>query len=279
MMPTVTMRQMLEAGVHFGHQTRYWNPKMAPYIFGERNKIHIINLEKTLPLFQEALNYAKKVEDQGQIGIIYIEMGNVFLHQENAQKANDLYEKAITTLEKASLHSELARAHNNLGYSLTLQEDWESAIRHLEISMKEAEEIGDLQMKAWAQSSIGEAYLQMGSLIKARENLDEGMRFLKKIGDKTGLCEFYHLFGMYHTKKHEWDEGEEYFENCIALAKELDNPKTLAKAYEELGKMYVIKGDKQPAKKNLDEAVKIYKQLGLDDSVEELEEYVKLQAL
>jgi small subunit ribosomal protein S2 len=56
-MPSVTMRQMLEAGVHFGHQTRYWNPRMAPYIFGARGKIHIINLEKTLPLFSDAMNY------------------------------------------------------------------------------------------------------------------------------------------------------------------------------------------------------------------------------
>jgi small subunit ribosomal protein S2 len=56
-MAEITMRQMLEAGVHFGHQTRYWNPKMAPYIFGERGKIHIINLEKTLPLFNDAMNF------------------------------------------------------------------------------------------------------------------------------------------------------------------------------------------------------------------------------
>jgi len=55
---SITMRQMLEAGVHFGHQTRYWDPKMAPYIFGDRNKIHIVNLEKTLPMFNEALKYA-----------------------------------------------------------------------------------------------------------------------------------------------------------------------------------------------------------------------------
>jgi len=55
------MRQMLEAGVHFGHQTRYWNPKMAPYIFGHRNKIHIINLEKTLPLFEEAMKYVRQL--------------------------------------------------------------------------------------------------------------------------------------------------------------------------------------------------------------------------
>lgn len=56
-MPQITMRQMLEAGVHFGHQTRYWNPRMAPYIFGARGKIHIINLEKTLPLFNQAMQF------------------------------------------------------------------------------------------------------------------------------------------------------------------------------------------------------------------------------
>ena len=58
---TVTMREMLEAGVHFGHQTRFWNPKMAPFIFGHRNKIHIINLEKSLPMFQDAMKYAKQL--------------------------------------------------------------------------------------------------------------------------------------------------------------------------------------------------------------------------
>lgn len=56
-MSNISMRQMLEAGVHFGHQTRYWNPQMAPYIFGERNKIHIINLEHTLPMFNDAANF------------------------------------------------------------------------------------------------------------------------------------------------------------------------------------------------------------------------------
>lgn len=60
-MSNVTMREMLEAGVHFGHQTRYWNPGMAPYLFGQRNKIHIINLEKTLPLYEEAINFVSKL--------------------------------------------------------------------------------------------------------------------------------------------------------------------------------------------------------------------------
>ena len=67
-MTDVTMRRMLEAGVHFGHQTRFWNPKMAPYIFGERNRIHIINLESTLPLFGEASDFVSKlVADGGTI--------------------------------------------------------------------------------------------------------------------------------------------------------------------------------------------------------------------
>ncbi len=64
-MATVSMRSMLEAGVHFGHQTRFWNPKMAPYIFGHRSKIHIINLEATVPLLEEALNYLSKLAAQG----------------------------------------------------------------------------------------------------------------------------------------------------------------------------------------------------------------------
>ncbi len=67
-MPDVTMRRMLEAGVHFGHQTRFWNPQMAPYIFGERNKIHIVNLEKTLPLFEQAVSFVRKiVADNGVV--------------------------------------------------------------------------------------------------------------------------------------------------------------------------------------------------------------------
>jgi small subunit ribosomal protein S2 len=64
-MANVSMRQMLEAGVHFGHQTRYWNPKMAPYIFGSRSKIHIVNLERTLPLYIEATNFIGRLASKG----------------------------------------------------------------------------------------------------------------------------------------------------------------------------------------------------------------------
>jgi len=62
---SVTMREMLAAGVHFGHQTRFWNPKMAPFIFGHRNKIHIINLEKSLPMFQDAQKFVKQLASNG----------------------------------------------------------------------------------------------------------------------------------------------------------------------------------------------------------------------
>ena len=64
-MSNMSMRQMLEAGVHFGHQTRFWNPKMAPFIFGERSRIHIVNLEKTLPLFNESVEFVKRLVADG----------------------------------------------------------------------------------------------------------------------------------------------------------------------------------------------------------------------
>jgi small subunit ribosomal protein S2 len=68
---SVTMRQMLEAGVHFGHQTRYWNPKMAPFIFGHRNKIHIVNLEKTLPMYEEAMKFVRQLaQNRGTIMMV-----------------------------------------------------------------------------------------------------------------------------------------------------------------------------------------------------------------
>jgi small subunit ribosomal protein S2 len=85
---SVTMRQMLEAGVHFGHQTRYWNPKMAPYIFGARNKIHIINLEKSLPMYQDALKYVRQLTaNKGQILFVGTKRQAREIVKEEAQRA------------------------------------------------------------------------------------------------------------------------------------------------------------------------------------------------
>jgi small subunit ribosomal protein S2 len=89
---SVTMRQMLEAGVHFGHQTRYWNPKMADYIFGSRNKIHIVNLEKTLEMYQEALKYIRQLaSNRGSILFVGTKRQARDIIAEEAQRAGMPY--------------------------------------------------------------------------------------------------------------------------------------------------------------------------------------------
>ena len=91
-MSDVTMRQMLEAGVHFGHQTRYWSPKMRPFIFGERNKIHIINLEQTLPMFNDALNYiGSVVANGGQVMMVGTKRSASKLIKDSAERASSPY--------------------------------------------------------------------------------------------------------------------------------------------------------------------------------------------
>lgn len=91
-MSNVTMRQMLEAGVHFGHQTRFWHPKMRPFIFGERTKIHIINLEKTLPLFNEAVNFLGKLaSNKGTILFVGTKRQATDIIKEEAMRAGCPY--------------------------------------------------------------------------------------------------------------------------------------------------------------------------------------------
>ncbi|MFY2765259.1 30S ribosomal protein S2 [Arenimonas sp. MALMAid1274] len=91
-MTQVTMRQMLEAGVHFGHQTRYWNPKMGPYIFGARGKIHIINLEKTLPLFTDAMNFISGIaQKRGTILFVGTKRSAREAIKEEATRCNQPY--------------------------------------------------------------------------------------------------------------------------------------------------------------------------------------------
>jgi small subunit ribosomal protein S2 len=89
---SVTMRQMLEAGVHFGHQTRFWNPKMAPYIFGHRSKIHIINLEKTLVLYQEAVKFVRQLSaNKGTILFVGTKRSAREIVREEALRAGSPY--------------------------------------------------------------------------------------------------------------------------------------------------------------------------------------------
>ena len=91
-MAAVTMRQMLEAGVHFGHKTRFWNPKMAPYIFGHRNKIHIVNLEKTVVMFNDALNEVRKIASKkGNVLFVATKRQAREIIREEAQRAGSPY--------------------------------------------------------------------------------------------------------------------------------------------------------------------------------------------
>jgi small subunit ribosomal protein S2 len=92
MFMSATMRQMLEAGVHFGHQTRFWNPRMAPYIYGHRNKIHIVNLEKTLGLYQEAMKYLKQLSsNRGTVLFVGTKRQAREIMAEEAQRAGMPY--------------------------------------------------------------------------------------------------------------------------------------------------------------------------------------------
>jgi len=89
---SVTMRQMLEAGVHFGHQTRFWNPKMAPFIFGHRNKIHIVNLEKSLPLFQDAQKFVRQLAaNKGNVLFVGTKRAAREIVREEAERAGMPY--------------------------------------------------------------------------------------------------------------------------------------------------------------------------------------------
>jgi small subunit ribosomal protein S2 len=89
---SVTMREMLEAGVHFGHQTRFWNPKMAPYIFGHRNKIHIVNLEKTLSMYQDALKYVRQLSaNKGSVLFVGTKRQAREIIREEAQRSGAPY--------------------------------------------------------------------------------------------------------------------------------------------------------------------------------------------
>lgn len=91
-MSNITMKEMLQAGVHFGHQTRYWNPKMSKYIFGERNKIHIINLEKTLPMYNDAVNFLSSiVAKRGRVLFVGTKTAAQAVIAEEAQRADMPY--------------------------------------------------------------------------------------------------------------------------------------------------------------------------------------------
>ena len=125
--PTFTMRQLLEAGVHFGHHTRRWNPKMAPYIFGKRNNIHIINLEKTVPMLYEALDAIQSIAKNG----------GKFLFVGTKRSASDLIAKAASNCGQYYVN------HRWLGGMLTNWETVSNSIKKLK-SLEERIDTGEV---------------------------------------------------------------------------------------------------------------------------------------
>ena len=168
---SVTMRQMLEAGVHFGHQTRYWNPKMAPFIFGDRNKIHIINLEKTLPMYQDAMKFMRKLASN---------KGNILFVGTKRQAREILKEEA----ERAGCHFVNFRW---LGGMLTNFKTVKQSIKRLQEvqTMLSEENIGKLAKK--------EALL-------LRRELDKLERSLGGIKDMGGLPDMIFVIDVGHEK-------------------------------------------------------------------------------
>ncbi len=168
---SVTMRQMLEAGVHFGHQTRYWNPKMAPYIFGDRNKIHIINLEKTLPMYQDAMKFMRKLASN---------KGSILFVGTKRQAREILKEEA----ERAGCHFVNFRW---LGGMLTNFKTVKQSIKRLQEvqTMLSEENIGKLAKK--------EALL-------LRRELDKLERSLGGIKDMGGLPDMIFVIDVGHEK-------------------------------------------------------------------------------
>ncbi len=155
-MSNVTMRQMLEAGVHFGHQTRFWNPKMAPYIYGKRNRIHIVNLEKTLPMLNDAMNF---------IGSIAANKGRVLFvgTKTSAQEA---------VAEEARRCGMPFISHRWLGGLLTNYK----TIRHLIKRLKELDEMFE------KEAFVGLTKKEILNLTREREKLERSIGGIKNMG-------------------------------------------------------------------------------------------------
>ena len=176
---SVTMRQMLEAGCHFGHQTRFWSPKMAPFIFGHRNKIHIINLEKTLPMYQDAVKFARSVAaNRGTILFVGTKRQSKEIIAEEATRAGMPFVDARW-----------------LGGTLTNFKTVKGSIKRLK-DMTAAKEAGD-----WERLSKKEALMNERELDKLQKSLG-GIQEMAGIPDAIFVVDVgYHKIAITEAKK------------------------------------------------------------------------------
>ena len=176
---SVTMRQMLEAGCHFGHQTRFWSPKMAPYIYGHRNKIHIINLEKTLPMYEEAVKFVKNIaSNRGTILFVGTKRQSKEIIAEEATRAGMPYIDARW-----------------LGGTLTNFKTVKGSIKRLK-DMTAAKENGD-----WERLSKKEALMNEREIDKLQKSLG-GIEDMVGIPDAIFIVDIgYHKIALTEAKK------------------------------------------------------------------------------
>ena len=176
---SVTMRQMLEAGCHFGHQTRFWSPKMAPYIYGHRNKIHIINLEKTLPMYEEAVKFVKSIaSNRGTVLFVGTKRQSKEIIAEEASRAGMPYIDARW-----------------LGGTLTNFKTVKGSIKRLK-EMTAAKENGE-----WERLSKKEALMNEREIDKLQKSLG-GIEEMAGIPDAIFIVDIgYHKIALTEAKK------------------------------------------------------------------------------
>jgi len=212
-------------------------------------------------VFEEAKAFADKVKDPGLTGVILIETANVLVDLGDLDKGEQLLKQALENLYKAKDHAELGRAHNNLGDIYLQKEDWEMAIKEFERCEREAEEGGNIQMKAWAAFNSAEAHINLGDLPKAKLFLDNALPMLEQIGDRNGICSVHKVLGQYYSATMEWGKADEAFLKAIWLAQENKTPFLEGLSMFEMARMLLSKRDKANALGYLGDAKAIFKRL------------------
>ena len=175
-LPTFTMRQLLEAGVHFGHHTRRWNPKMAPYIFGKRNNIHIINLEKTVPMLHEALEAVHSIAKNG----------GKFLYCENLSEVQENFDLILA--ENEWIDQDLLMIKSELKKEFNLNNNFSSSLEETKCFVTDCENliasdgsilISSNQINEKKLNEFPDNLIILSDTMKLKNNISEGLSEIK----------------------------------------------------------------------------------------------------
>lgn len=228
--------------------------------------------KEAVKVFEEARELANKIKDPGLTGVILTDTANVYADLGDLDKSENLLKQALENLYKAKDHAELGRAHNNLGDIYLQKEEWEMAIKEFERCEREADEAGNVQMKAWSAFNSAEALIKLNDLPKARSFIDVALPLVEQIGDRNGLCSIYKVLGQYYAGTMEWGLSESAFDHAIFLAQQNKTPFLEAFSQLEMARMLLAKREKGRAKLLLSDAKAIFKRLDAKKYLEEIED-------